>query len=716
MKLAVVYEKVETPNNNDTYILKPVEGIIGECDEKGVFHTGDWDEKGDFHVYEEEEFYSYTDANNLRNEENCIFYGNTIDVTQFAKQNNFNYGTPDYNYSLSQYYYEKYHSNLLAAKITDDEVHVDHVDLGRIPDCIVKEGVDKFVDENPYIAVLYKKKYVMDGVKYIYSMVPEEVIFGNYDEDADVLVSGDNIYHPLDDKDAVDGDETLFFDGVHLLDDLITITSNTTMEDLNELKEKFRRSNQYHVNFIMNGSVIQQMRADFQSVVRYEAKKENTEEDEIIKETIDGALTMLDGELTDANKKLLFEFYRLLARFLYAEGSINNIKLSDVSYETYSVCSKGYVEIVRALDSLGIRDELSHSNAKIDSKEAIVEKTYVNDFSKPKFPEQSFDDIYSGITRVVIGQDKHVEKIVSVLYKRMIEINLNKDIPSRFGLIVTGSPGSGKSEIFNQFAKIVNVPIQFVDSTQMTEAGYAGMGAAAYMEKLYRDYKGDMKKISDSFIVFDELDKIKEHKGEQGADVNGKGAQDSLLKFMDGTDYDLSQLGMGHPNVTINTSRMTPIAIGAFAELLREEIMRIKAFGDKSDSSEKQDKILTTDDLIEYGMGDQLMGRLYVDVQLDRLNVPALVRVMDESANSPLLVQQAIFNAMGVDIIFEDGYKQAIAQKAYDAKIGCRALYKYIADTTYLPIPEISRNMGKYKKLILTSDTVKDKHNYKLLS
>ena len=186
MKLAVMYEKVKT--SEETYLLKPVEGLIGECDEKGVFHAGEWDEQGVFHADEEEEFYSYTDAKNLKDEDNCVFYGNPIDIKQFAKQNNLECGTPDYDVSLSQYYYEKYYNNLLSAKITDDEVHVDHVDLGKIANCTVKEGVEKFVEENPYIAVLYKKKYVMDGVKYIYSMTPEEVAFGNYDEDTDTFV------------------------------------------------------------------------------------------------------------------------------------------------------------------------------------------------------------------------------------------------------------------------------------------------------------------------------------------------------------------------------------------------------------------------------------------------------------------------------------------------------------------------------------------------
>ncbi len=701
MKLAVIYEKVKPSEKEDTYLLKPVDGIIGECDEKGVLHADD------------EEYHSYNDAESLKNEDNYIFYGNPIEIKQFAKENNYNYGTEEYNYALQQYYYDQYHGNFLSARVDEDRVHVEHVDLCKIANCTIKEGIDKFVDENPFITILYKKNYVMEGVKYIYSMTPEEVVFGDYDGDTDTFVSGDRIYYPLDNKEAVDGEKELYFDGVHLLDDLITITDDTTMEDLNELKEKFRRSNKNCVNFIMNGPVIQQIRADFQSIIRCESKKENTEEDKVISSTIESAMAMLNQELTDADKKLLFEFYRVLARFLFAEGEIHNIKLSDVSAETYITCSKGYAELVRAIDSLGIRDELSNIKTKTTLEESNAEKTYINDFSKPKFPEQSYDDIYSGITKVVIGQDKHIEKIVSVLYKRLIEINLNKDIPSRFGLLVTGSPGSGKSEIFNTFAKIVNMPIQFVDSTQMVQAGYVGMGVAAYLEELYRKYKGDMSKIADSFIIFDELDKIKANKGESGADVNGKGAQNSLLKFMDGTDYDLSQLGNGHPNAIINTSRMSPIAIGAFAELLRKESTKNIGFN-KEILKEEKDKILAVDDLLFYGMGDQLLGRLYIDVQLDRLNPSGLVRVMNESSNSPLLVQEAIYNAMGIEIVFDDGYKYTLAQKAYDVGTGCRALYKYIADTTYMPIPEISRNMGKYKKLVLTKETVEDPSKYKL--
>ena len=734
MKLAVVYEKVETPNNNDTYILKPVEGIIGECDEKGVFHTGEYDEKGDFHADEEEKFYSYNDAKDLKKEENYLFYGNPIDVTQFAKQNNFNYGTPDYNFSLQQYYYEKYYNNLLSASISDDKVSISHIDLGKISDCVIKEGAAKFVEENKYIAIKYKKELASD-VDDSYLIKPVGVIFGDCDEKSNLFKEYDTeiVYDAYDSKEALKSDSEYFFQSACLIEDLVEL-DGITKDDLEDLSKKYFENFRSTYSICKCGKLFTKASFNMASFEKDYVKEELTEDDMEVRKVVESGLKLLKKELNDDDKQKLFNLYKVLIRFCLVEGKINGITKNDVAYQTYKGCFSAFADIEQAIISLGIREELSAmksnqiSVTNPNNKEVAVaesnkdkdEKTYVNDLGKLKFPEQSWDDIYDGITKVVIGQEEHVRTITSILYKRMVELNLDEKIPSRFGLLITGAPGSGKTEILKTFTSIVDAPIIEMDSTQLTAAGYTGEGIPSYLEQLYYEYNCDEDYINDAFAIMDEIDKIKANDG-PGADVSGKGAQNTLLKFMDGTNYNLAQQGFDHPHVIINSSRMTPIAAGAFAEMIAEAIKKREGkigFDKNLKSSQiinaNEKNKFSVDDYVKYGMSEQLMRRLFITVHLNELNEQLLLRILKESSKSPLIVQRKIFNGMGVECKFTHEYQKAVAAEAYRRKIGASGLAAVVQDTTCGPVEELSRNRGKYKKLVFTKECIKDPSKYKL--
>ncbi|MBP5408299.1 MAG: hypothetical protein J6Y42_04105, partial [Bacilli bacterium] len=453
MKLAVLYEKVTTSEKEDTYLLKPVEGLIGECDEKGVFHTGDYDEKGVFHADEEEEFYSYTDAKDLKKEDNYLFYGNPIDINQFASQNNYKYGTPDYNFSLQQYYYEKYYNNLLSARITDNKVNINHIDLGKMSDCVIKEGAAKFVEENKYIAVRYKKEHATEEDDTTYTVKPIGVMFGDYDEESKLFkeYDTDNVYDVYDKLDSLKSDKELFFQSPCLIGDLIEL-DGVTKDDLEDLAKKYFEA--YRGSYILCkcGKSLTTASFDLANLDRAYTKEELTEDDEELAKVIQASMKLLDEELDDESKQKVFDLYKLLLRFCLVGGEINGITKKDISYQTYISCVNAFMEVQTAVVSLGIREELasiksnkiSVTNPNKEKLEVLNpqkkkdEKPFINDLGKLKFPEQSWDDIYNGITKVVIGQDEHVANIVSVLYQRMIELKLNEGQPSRFGLLVTG--------------------------------------------------------------------------------------------------------------------------------------------------------------------------------------------------------------------------------------------------------------------------------------
>ena len=717
MDIAIIYEKIRTSENDSTFMLKPVDVDLGKVDKK----TGMFNIKGD-------KLPSYNNVERLKTEN--IFYGNPIKVESFAKQTNYKCGTPDYNYALAEIYYEKYADNLLSASIVDDKVVINHIDLSKISSCIQKGEAAKFVEENKYIAIRYKKELASENDDSTYLVKPDGVIFGDYDEQTKLFKEYDteNIYDAYDSLDALKSDKEFFFQSVCLVSDLIDI-DDITNEKLEDLSKKYFETFRGTYNICKCGKVLTKASFDLTNFERAYVQEELTEDDTEIKKIVEAGLKLLKKELNDEDKQKLFDLYKLLLRFCLVGGKINGITKDDIAYQTYMGCATAFADVETAIVSLGIREELSAMKTnKVTvtnpNKEKVnvaspekepEEKTFINDLGKLRFPEQSWDDIYNGITKVVIGQDEHVNTIVSVLYQRMIELKLDEKKPSRFGLLVTGSPGSGKTEIFETFTDIVDAPYIKMDATQMTAAGYTGMGIPAYLEELYYNYDCDIDYINDAFCILDELDKIKANGGSDGADVGGKGAQNTLLKFMDGMNYNLSQQGFDHPNVTINSSRMTPIAIGAFAEIIQKE--KQKNIGYMTGQIVNTDTIkkLTKDDLIHYGMSDQLIRRLYIPVQLNKLNGAALLRILKESSKSPLLVKKAIFNAMGVECVFTHEYQKAVAAEAYKLDIGASGLFSVVANTTLMPTAELSRNRGKYKKLVFTKECIKDPSRYKLI-
>lgn len=338
--------------------------------------------------------------------------------------------------------------------------------------------------------------------------------------------------------------------------------------------------------------------------------------------------------------------------------------------------------------------------------EKVVEEEKVNHYdpNKVQYPEYSYDDMYKGITDVVIDQDEPVAKIVAALYKRLVELKLDPKEAMQFGMLVTGSTGVGKSEIFKTFSQIIDFPIQFIDSTQLTKQGYVGRNIEDYIQELIVRCNNDFKKVTKSIIIMDEVDKLKAI-GE-GNDVGGKAVQDMLLKFMDGANYQIEMDKEG-PKYIVKSNFMTPISVGAFQSLYHKKTPN---FGFKDKVEEQRN--ISTDDFVGYGMTEEFMGRHYIRVHLNDLNANSMMRILNESKKSPLKLQKNVFKKLGVDVRFTYEYKKLVVQEALKRNSGARALAGIIAESVWLPISEIDRNKGKYNKLIIGKDTMSDPKKY----
>lgn len=317
----------------------------------------------------------------------------------------------------------------------------------------------------------------------------------------------------------------------------------------------------------------------------------------------------------------------------------------------------------------------------------------------------NIDEVSKLITKSVIHQDSAVYRLVTE-----IERNLGTDY-DRDGILITGSTGVGKTLTINLIAEYLDRPVKIIDSTQLTVPGYVGKNVEDFLGELLVDCDGDIKKAENAIIFFDEIDK----KGsEKKSDISGQGVLNVLLKFLDGTTYDVN-LGIGRQiqKVKMSTKNMLVIAGGSFADVYKRKIDRPIGFDSSKDSEEY---VPTATDFVEKGMMTKdFMGRFPIVIHYDDLDTKALVDLLTNSSISPLKREKETFRKAGVKLTVTEGYKEAVARAACDLETGARGLKGIVKNTTWRCYSQVKSEAGKYSEVILDERAVADDKAYKLV-
>lgn len=309
----------------------------------------------------------------------------------------------------------------------------------------------------------------------------------------------------------------------------------------------------------------------------------------------------------------------------------------------------------------------------------------------------------------VIGQDE-AKKVLSVaVYNHYKRINLRwedsadrlerswshqgSDLDeveiSKSNVLLLGPTGTGKTYLASTLARIMDVPFTIVDATTLTEAGYVGDDVETILQRLIQAADGDISRAQQGIIYIDEIDKIARKSGENTSitrDVSGEGVQQALLKIIEGTVASVPVKGSRKHEeqemVQINTSDILFICGGAFVGL--EDIIRHRlgkretGFGTDWSSQEKSsDEILslvTPDDLTEFGLLPEFIGRMPVLATMSSLTVDDLVSILTEPANALVKQFAKILAVDGVELIFTDQALESIAQRSLDRGTGARGL------------------------------------------
>ncbi len=333
--------------------------------------------------------------------------------------------------------------------------------------------------------------------------------------------------------------------------------------------------------------------------------------------------------------------------------------------------------------------------------------------------------IKAKLDEYVIGQE-HAKKVISVgvynHYKRVLSQgqNIQDDVEiTKSNMLMLGPTGSGKTYLVQTLAKLLDVPLAITDATSLTEAGYIGDDIESVVSKLLAAADNDVERAEHGIIFIDEIDKIAKKKNSNQRDVSGEAVQQGMLKLLEGASIEVP-VGANSKNAmvplaTVNTNNILFICGGAFPDLenvIKERLNKQASIGFRAELRDKYDKDknildkVTVEDLRNFGMVPEFLGRLPIIFTLQGLDKAMLVSILKEPKNAILKQYKKLLEMDEVKLEFDDDALDAIAEKALEKDTGARALRaileEYMLDIMY----EIPKD-DSIGKVIITGDYIR---------
>ena len=332
-------------------------------------------------------------------------------------------------------------------------------------------------------------------------------------------------------------------------------------------------------------------------------------------------------------------------------------------------------------------------------KKKSEKKDPVLDLKKIPAPHK----IKATLDEYVIGQE-YAKKVMSVAvynhYKRVATDTMDEIAIEKSNMLMIGPTGCGKTYLVKTLAKLLDVPLAIADATSLTEAGYIGDDIESVVSKLLAAADNDVEKAEHGIIFIDEIDKIAKKKNTNQRDVSGEAVQQGMLKLLEGSDVEVP-VGANSKNAmvpltTVNTRNILFICGGAFPDLeniIKERLNKQASIGFYADLKDKYDddpnllEKVTVDDLRNFGMIPEFIGRLPIIFTMNGLTEDMMVQILREPRNAILKQYQKLLALDEVKLEFEEDALHAIAAKAMEKHTGARALRaileEYMLDIMY---------------------------------
>ncbi len=298
--------------------------------------------------------------------------------------------------------------------------------------------------------------------------------------------------------------------------------------------------------------------------------------------------------------------------------------------------------------------------------------------------------IKARLDEYVVGQE-HAKKVISVgvynHYKR-IAAGASDDVEiEKSNMLMLGPTGCGKTYLVKTLARLLDVPLAIADATSLTEAGYIGDDIESVISRLLAAADNDVDRAEQGIVFIDEIDKIAKKRNANQRDVSGEAVQQGMLKLLEGSEVEVpvgaASKNAMVPMTTVNTKNILFICGGAFPgleEIVKERLNKQASIGFFADLKDKYDEDpnllmqVTVDDLRTFGMIPEFIGRLPVIFSLQALTKDMLVRILKEPRNAIIRQYQKLLELDEVQLTFDDGALEAIAERALEKKTGARAL------------------------------------------
>lgn len=385
----------------------------------------------------------------------------------------------------------------------------------------------------------------------------------------------------------------------------------------------------------------------------------------------------------------------------------------------FAICKDCVREINRFLDE---------HDASVSSEERSSFRIQLDDVLEKTRPHL----IKEYLDNYIIKQDR-AKKILAVAvynhYKRMkygYENTAEDTEIEKSNVIMLGPSGCGKTALLSHLSKLLDVPFAVTDASSLTEAGFVGADVEVAVRNLYYAADKDVEKAEHGIIYLDEFDKIARKSGANNsitADPGHEGVQQALLKMLEGNVVEFTARGQRKhpeaPTIKVDTKNILFIVGGAFVGIEKTIAKRLRkgnvamGFGAEVRGKEVEKEFdtlihqVTPEDLMEYGIIPEIIGRLPVICTLETLDEDALLRILTEPINAPVRQYEKLLAMDGVELIFTEDALRAVAKKAIERKTGARSLKGIIEEVMLDVMFDIPRETAP-RRVTVTKECITD--------